>query len=149
MVRRHAFSLIEILVALAVITTLALPFVEMIATAKRKVEGLPRRLCALYYAQDLMEERLSQTTWRGVRTISKKRISEFSWIRDNVSTLAASETGDRRKRLRGALDFLKLFQAEVIVTEEVPNRRKRVKVVVSWEEGGRDVDVSLESVLEA
>lgn len=146
---RHGLSLIEILVALAVITTLALPFVEMVATTKRKVEGLPRRLCALYYAQDLMEERLSQTTWAGVKSISKRRISDFWWVRDNVYTLAASETGERRRKIRGSLNFLKLFEAEVVVTEEVPNRRKRVRVVVSWEEGGRAVDVALESVREA
>lgn len=145
---RHAFSLIEILVALAVITTLALPFVEMMATGKKKIEGLPRRLCALYYAQDLMEERLSQKTYAGCRSISKRRISEFAWIRDNVAQISASEVGERRARIRGSLDFLKAFFAEVVITEEIPNRRKRVQVVVSWDEAGHEQNVKLESVLE-
>ncbi len=145
---RGAFSLIEVLVALAVVSVLALPFAEMILSSKRKVEGLPRRLCALYYAQDLMVERLGKTAYANVRAISKRKMSEFVWNRDNVFDMAASETGDRRKRIRSAIDFLALFDAEVAVTEEVPNRRKRVKVVVSWYEAGHPESVDLVSVVQ-
>jgi hypothetical protein len=120
----------------------------MMATSKRKIEWLPRRLCALFYAQDLMEERLSQKTWAGVRSIGKRRISDFVWISENVRQMAASSVGEKRARIRGSLEFLKLFWAEVVITEEVPNRRKRVVVVVSWDESGREQNVKLESVLE-
>jgi prepilin-type N-terminal cleavage/methylation domain-containing protein len=145
---RRAFSLIEILVALAVITVLALPFVEMILTSKRKVEGLPKRLCALYYAQDLMVERLGKTSYVNIRPISKRKMSAFFWNRENVLDTAASETGEKRQRIRSSLDFMDLFDAEVKVTEEIPDKRKRVQVVVGWYEGGHPENVTLNSVAE-
>lgn len=145
---RSGFTLIEILVALAVLTALALPFIEMIVTSKRKMEGLPRRLCAIYYAQDLMVERLGKTRYENIFPITKRKMGAFVWNRENVKRTAASEVGEKRKRILQSLDFLNLFDAEVTVVEEVPGKRKRVKVTVSWQEGGHGQDVVLTSVAE-
>lgn len=134
------------LVALAVLTALALPFVEMMVTSKRKMDGLPRRLCALYFAQDLMVERLGKTRYENIWPISKRKMGAFGWNRDNVARTAASETGEKRKRIKQSLDFLNVFDAEVKVDEEVPGRRKRVKVIVSWSESGHAQNVTLTSV---
>ena len=142
------FSLLEILVALAVLTALALPFIEMVVSGKRKVEGLPKRLCALYFAQDLMVERLGKTKYENVRAISKRKMGEFEWNRENVIRTADGEVGERRARIKGSLAFLNLFSADVKVTEEVPGLRKRVKVTVAWSESGHPEDVTLNSVVE-
>lgn len=145
---RRGFTLIEILVALAVLTALALPLIEMIVTSKRKVDGLPKRLCALYYAQDLMVERLGKTRYENIFPITRRKMGAFAWNRDNVNAVMAGETGEKRERIRQSLAFLNLFDAEVTVVEEVPGKRKRVKVVVSWSESGHQQDVTLTSVAE-
>jgi hypothetical protein len=141
-------TILEMVIVLAITALLAAPLVDVIVTNQRKVAGLPRRLCALYFAQDLLEERLDKRLYAQVRSISRRRMSEFSWIRKNVRTVEATEAGERLARVRRSLAFLRQFTAEVQVAEEVAGRRKRIRATVAWEEGGRLQQVTLVSVLE-
>ena len=142
---RRALTLVEILVVFAILCTLALSFVQMLVSNKKKLSGMPRRLMALYYAYDLLEERLDLPSLSAKSTITRRPLIQFWWIANNIDRVAISETGARKERIGKAREFMLPFWAEAKVVAEVPGRRFKVTVTVDWKEDGHPESVVLVS----
>jgi prepilin-type N-terminal cleavage/methylation domain-containing protein len=130
---RPAFSLMEILVAVALLAMLGPALLSMRTQNQKSLAGLPGRLFALYYAFDLMEEQLARP-YGDIRSISERRLTDFVWVKKNIEALETELTGPARERATLSRDFLGRFVAGVKVTTTAAG--KRLRVTVRWNEQG-------------
>lgn len=133
---KRAFSLTEIVVGVALLGMLAVAFLTMRAGSERSMATLPNRLFALYFAFDLLEERLA-LPFSQIRSIRETRASEYVWVRKNLQKLEVESTGDRQKRAQLSRKFLERFRCAVNVRTATPTS-KEIQVTVRWEEQGVD-----------
>ncbi len=130
---RPAFSLMEILVAVALVAMLGPALISMRTQNQQALAGLPGRLFALYYAFDLMEEQLARP-YGDIRTITERRLTDFVWVKKNIEALEAELTGPARERVTLSRDFLGRFVAGIKVTTTPTG--KKLRVTVRWNEQG-------------
>lgn len=138
---RKAFTLIEILISIAIISSMLTPIVMMISFTKRG----SIRSNNMFYSVTLAEQKLEQYKFIGFKILKKKLENIYLYDNsENVETVFVEEEEDYGE-ISGFSMFSRYTRIKFFIPEgekeENYDRRIKIEVVVKWKEYGNNEQV--------